>query len=417
MTQKTFQKTGWREVTLGEVAEVQNGYAFKASDFSSQGIFVIKIKNVASGEINLKDVGFYDNETSKLEKFFIEKGDILVSMTGSHISQISSAVGKVAIYKLNKKALLNQRVGNIKPKNGVDKKYLSFLLSQPNVQIFWGNKAGGSANQANISPNIIKSYQFLLPPLPEQRAIAAVLSSLDDKIELLREQNKTLEETAQMIFGEWFGKYWVDRPEELPEGWRVGIVGNFVDIRGGATPSTKNPDFWDGNIAWTSPKDLSNSKEMFLLQTEKKITEEGLKQISSGLLPKGTLLLSSRAPIGYLAISSIEMAINQGYIAFLPNQYFSNYFMLLWLKANMKAVIGAANGSTFLEISKSSFKKIECVAPPRKLLEEFNILIRPLFEKILSNLNQIQTLSTLRDALLPKLMRGEVKCLNRDFKD
>ena len=143
----------------------------------------------------------------------------MVSMTGSHISQISSAVGKVAKYNLETGSLLNQRVGKIYPKeNLLDNKYLWYLVVQTEVQFFWGNKAGGSANQANISPSIIKSYQFISPSLPEQRAIAAVLSSLDDKIELLREQNKTLEVTAQAIFKEWFVNF------NFP-----GAIGKMID--------------------------------------------------------------------------------------------------------------------------------------------------------------------------------------------
>lgn len=196
---------------------------------------------------------------------------------------------------------------------------------------------------------------------------------------------------------------------EIPAGWRVNNLGNVVDIRGGTTPSTANPDFWGGDIHWTSPKDLSNSKGLFLLDSESKITEVGLSQIGSGLLPRGTLLLSSRAPIGYLAISNIEISINQGYIAFLPGHYFSNHFMYLWLKNNMRGIVNAANGSTFLEISKSSFRNIESVVPTKGILDIFDLLVKPSFEKILSNTLQIQSLSRLRDLLLPKLMKGELR--------
>ena len=253
-----------------------------------------------------------------------------------------------------------------------------------------------------------------------------MLSAFDDKIELLREQNKTLEAIAQTLFKRWFvefnfpdennqpyrdsgGKMVDSELGEIPERWRVGKLGDYIEIRGGTTPSTNNPDFWNGNINWTSPKDLSNSNEVFLLSTEKKITEEGLNQISSGLLPKYTLLLSSRAPIGYLAITAIETAINQGYIAFLPSVHLPNYFMYLWLNRNMNIVEGSANGSTFLEISKSSFREIESIIPTKDILQKFDLIVKPIFAKILFNLCQIQTLSQLRDALLPKLMRGEVR--------
>lgn len=294
-----------------------------------------------------------------------------------------------------------------------DKKFIYYLATSPKFREIAIKAMTGTSGRQRVQTEQLINTNFFIPPLTEQRAIAAVLSSLDDKIELLREQNKTLEDVAERLFQEWFGRYGID--DDLPVGWKVGKFDDVTDIRGGTTPSTKNPNFWDGNLAWTSPKDLSNSRETFLLQTEKKITAEGLKQISSGLLPRGSLLLSSRAPIGYLAISDLEIAINQGYIAFLPNQYFSNYFMFLWLKLNMQEVINASNGSTFLEISKSSFRNIECVIPAEDILKSFDVIIQPLFQKILSNLHQVKIISTLRDALLPRLMQGDVRAHSNSF--
>jgi type I restriction enzyme S subunit len=305
-------------------------------------------------------------------------------------------------------------------KDEIITKFLSYILKNINVSPYITG-----AVQPKLTKENLYSISFLIPENEmEQRAIAAVLSSLDDKIELLREQNIILEATAQAIFKEWFVNFnfpaaackMIDSElGKIPEGWRVVKLGDVVDIRGGTTPSTENQDFWNGNIAWTSPKDLSNSDGIFLLKTEKKITKDGLKKIGSGLLPVGTLLLSSRAPIGYLAITNIEVAINQGYIAFLPDKYLSNQFMFLWLKLNMNTVIGSANGSTFLEISKSSFRNINCMVPENIILEKFSNLINPLFKKMLNNSLQIQTLSSLRDALLPKLMKGAIRV--RGFND
>jgi type I restriction enzyme S subunit len=264
-----------------------------------------------------------------------------------------------------------------------------------------------------LNKSNFESLSFEIPQsIEEQKAIAAILTAFDDKIENLQAQNKTLESIAQTIFKEWFGKYQIG--DDLPEGWRVGKLGEVVKICGGTTPSTKNINFWNGNIHWTSPKDLSNSKEMFLLSTQKKITEEGLKQISSGLLPKKTLLLSSRAPVGYVSLTNIKLAVNQGFIALYPNQYLSNNYMYLWLKTNMRIVENAANGSTFLEISKTSFRNINCIIPEKNILNKFDNLVNPLFQKTLSNLLQIQTLKQTRDTLLPKLMSGQIRA--EEFK-
>ena len=285
--------------------------------------------------------------------------------------------------------------------NQIKKEFLFYLLSD-NKFFDYTVKTSKWTKMPRWDKDAIRKYPILLPTIPEQKEIASILSSFDDKIQLLRKQNETLEKTAQTIFQEWFGKYSID--DELPEGWRIGKLGEVVEIKWWTTPSTQNPDFWDWNISWTSPRDLSNSKELFLFQTESKITDEWLKQVSSGLLNKWTLLLSSRAPIWYLAIADIEVAINQGYIAFIEWNYFSNKFMYLWLKLNMQIVLSSANGSTFLEISKSSFRNIECVIPGKNILNEFDISIKPMFDKIRSNLIQIGSLSKSRDELLPKLM-------------
>lgn len=272
----------------------------------------------------------------------------------------------------------------------------------------------------------IPLFRFIVPPLHEQKAIAVVLGCLDDKIELLREQNETLETLAQTLFKQWFidfnfpdengnpykdsgGKMIPSELGEIPEGWKTDKIDEYVSISGGGTPSTKEPAYWDGDIAWSSPKDLSDRPDAYLFKTNKMITDQGLNSISSKLNPIGSLLLSSRAPIGYVAINDIPIAVNQGYIVFAPHQYLSNQFMFLWLKKYMHLVNNAANGSTFLEISKKAFKEIETIIPDQMALSTFQDLIEPVFDKLKSNLKQVQTLTQLRDALLPKLMKGEIR--------
>ena len=207
---------------------------------------------------------------------------------------------------------------------------------------------------------------------------------------------------AETLFRQWF-------VEEAKEDWEEGVLGDILAVKGGSTPSTKNPDYWNGNIHWTTPRDLSNNTGIYLLDTLRKITEKGLEKISSGLLPKGTLLLSSRAPVGYLAFSNVPIAINQGYIAILDDKGFSKYWIYLWLKENMDYVKSHANGSTFQEISKTSFKALVVTLPPEDLRNKFNSIVIPIFDKIRKNTLQIRTLEKLRDTLLPKLMSGEVR--------
>lgn len=253
-----------------------------------------------------------------------------------------------------------------------------------------------------LNRNHIHEYKINTPPVKEQKVIASVLSSLDDKIDLLHRQNKTLESMAETLFRQWF-------VEEVDDSWILSSIGEVFDIKGGATPSTKESLFWNGNINWTSPRDLSGAKSIYLLSTERQITELGLSKISSGLLPNNTLLMSSRAPVGYLAITDIELAINQGYIAILEHENFGCEYMYLWCKVNMDIIKNSANGSVFQEISKASFKKIPFLIPDDERVKSFNKQGKILFKKIKSNTKNIQTLENLRDTLLPKLMSGEVR--------
>ena len=254
----------------------------------------------------------------------------------------------------------------------------------------------------SLNRNHIHSIRVIIPDLTEQKSIAAVLNSLDDKIDLLHRQNQTLEAMAATLFRQWF-------VEEAGEDWEEVTLDDVISVKGGTTPSTKEPAYWDGDIPWTSPRDLSNHDSVFMFDTVRKITEHGLAQIGSGLLPVGTVLLSSRAPIGYLAIADIPVAINQGYIAIVCDKILSNHFMFLWCKANMEEIKNAGNGSTFEEISKSTFKALRFVMPLKERLWNFDETVSPTFEKIKTNQKQIRTLETLRDTLLPKLMSGAVR--------
>jgi type I restriction enzyme S subunit len=278
-----------------------------------------------------------------------------------------------------------------------DAKFIYYFIFSLELQ----NYDVGSSNPT-LNRNHIHLLPIIIPDLHEQKAIASVLSSLDDKIDLLHRQNVTLESMAEALFRQWF-------VVEAKEEWEEKCIGDIFDIKGGTTPKTNVAEYWDGDIYWTSPRDLSTAQSTFMFKTGRRITQKGLLQISSGLLPVGTLLLSSRAPIGYLAITCINVAINQGYIAIMPESILGNYYMYLWCKHNMEEIKCAANGSVFQEISKSNFRKLPFILPSKEHCNAFNKIIQPFFERISSNQTQIHTLEKLRDALLPKLMSGEVR--------
>ena len=289
----------------------------------------------------------------------------------------------------------------------------------------------GSA-QASLNRNFVYPMQIEVPGRDEQESIASVLGALDDKIELNRRMNETLEAMARAIFKDWFVDFgptrakmegrapylapdiWSLFPDRLddegkPEGWSNSTIGQEVDVVGGSTPSTKESVFWGGDIAWATPKDLSSLSTPVLLGTERSITDAGLSQIGSGLLPVGTVLLSSRAPIGYMAISQIPVAVNQGFIAMVCKKRLSKVFVWLWTQANMEAVHQNANGSTFQEISKANFRPIPMTVAIGDILGAFDEVVVPLFERIVANEREDRTLAATRDLLLPKLMSGEVR--------
>ena len=377
--------------------------------FVESGINFIKSEAVGyDGRIDKSTFVFITEEThEKLKRSQLQEGDILFSMAGIFLGK--NAIVTEDVLPAN----TNQALAIIRLKRDIaTPKYIHYYLRQADM-VKKINSMSGQSAQPNINFEEIKSIEVEVPDLISQNEITSILSSLDNKIELNIQMNETLEAMAQAIFKEWFVNFNFpgfdgELVDGLPKGWRMGALGDMVDVKGGTTPSTTVEEYWNGEYYWSTPKDLSNIHSSVLLDTERKITEAGVKQISSGVLPKGTLLLSSRAPIGYLAISQVPISINQGYIA-IQGKLVSNLFMLFWLKQNMNAVKGKANGSTFQEISKSSFKEIETSIPEQGLLKLFDEVVYPIFERIVANEIQTKTLTQIRDGLLPKLMTGKIE--------
>lgn len=288
-----------------------------------------------------------------------------------------------------------------------------------------------------VNRNHLHEALATIPPLSVQKEIAGSLGTIDDRIALLRETNATLEGIAQAIFKSWFVDFDPVRakmegrapvgmdddtaalfPNELaeselglvPKGWSVMSIGDVIETVGGTTPDTKNSTFWEPPVhCWTTPKDLSRISSPILLDTERKLSDQGLAKIGSGLLPSGTLLLSSRAPIGYLAVTQTPLAINQGYIAMPPGGLLPPLYMLFWCREYMEIIKGRANGSTFIEISKKAFRPIPVAVPPSRIIQAFTNVVSVLFSGIVNNELQVQTITDLRDTLLPRLISGQLR--------
>ena len=248
----------------------------------------------------------------------------------------------------------------------------------------------------------IYSIKVDLPDLKTQRRIVRLLECFDDKIALNNKINENLEKQAQALFQNLF----IDnaRPE-----WKQGTVCDLGSIIGGSTPSKSKPEYYtDSGIAWITPKDLSVNKSKFIYHGENDITELGLKNSSANVMPKGTVLFSSRAPIGYIAIAAGEVTTNQGFKSIVPKSEIGTAFVYYFLKYNLPVIEGMASGSTFKEVSGATMKKVLAFIPDTETLNKFQRFCEPLFaqQKVLEIQNE--SLAELRDSLLPKLMAGEI---------
>jgi restriction endonuclease S subunit len=318
--------------------------------------------------------------------------------------------------------------------NKEDASYLYWVLRTPQYRNYCAGHAMGSAVVA-LSRRDFLTYP-VPPPTVERRTAVTLFDAIEERIEVNRRMSETLEAISRVLFKSWFVDFDPVRAKaegrdpdlpkhladlfpdsfedsdlaEIPKGWRSTTIGNLSDVVGGSTPSTQEPSYWDGGEHyWATPKDLSTLAVPALLETERSITDAGVTQISSGLLPRGTLLLSSRAPIGYLAIAEVPVAINQGFIAMKPKPEVSNLFLLFWAEFSHEMILSRANGSTFLEISKGNFRPIPVIAPTKDVMAAFDERVRPLYKRIVENELESRTLTVLRDALLPKLVSGELR--------
>ena len=248
----------------------------------------------------------------------------------------------------------------------------------------------------------LRSISVLLPPIAEQRAIAEVLGALDDKIESNR---RVIGLSSDLIAATWRERFGDSEAED----WPTAPIGEVASVVGGTTPKTGVPEYWDGDIHWATPKDLSRLVSVPLLDTERHISDLGLAKISSSLLPIGTVLLSSRAPVGYVAIAEVPVAVNQGFIALVPGNLLPSVYLWQWLVAHMDDIKARANGTTFLEVSKASFRPIPLAVPPADRVATWAELAEALYRQIVQQEREVQLIQELRDTLLPKLLSGELR--------
>lgn len=289
-------------------------------------------------------------------------------------------------------------------------KYCFDMLQQDCKQISQGTA------QDNLSWQKLSTIEFPAPPIEKQRRIADILSAYDDLIENNQKQIKLLEEAAQRLYKEWFvdlrfpGYENTKIVDGVPEGWKTLHISDVCDTIGGGTPSTKVKEYYqDGNIPWVTPTDITKNNSLVLLGTATKITNEGLNNSSAKMVPPGTILMTSRASVGFFGICDFPVCTNQGFISCIPYQQNMQMYLLYNLLSRVDEIRGKAGGSTYLEISKKIFRDFEIIVPDTQLLNMFQTTTEKSIELLRILSKQIIELQEARDRLLPKLMSGELE--------
>ena len=271
------------------------------------------------------------------------------------------------------------------------------------------------AAQPQLPIRDIKRIQLTIPPIPMQRAICDVIFTYDDLIETNRRRIALLEESARWLYREWFvnlrfpSHELVKKVDGVPEGWKQETLGDVTEAIGGATPSTNRADFWDGDIVWLTPTDVTRNDCLYLPDSFRKITISGYNGCSTKLLPAGTIFMTSRASIGFFALLDQPACTNQGFISVVPKLAIARNFFLFHLMNRVDEFESKATGTTFKELSKKAFRELQVLMPTESTLTEFQLLTEPLIEQVTTLKKQTVQLIKARDALLPKLMSGEIR--------
>lgn len=387
-----------RMTQLKTIADIQTGpfgSQLHKEDYVETGTPIVTVEHLGNRvftEQNLPRVS--DSDKARLIKYTLSTGDIVFSRVGS-VDRCSY------VDKSHDGWMFSGRCLRVRPTELVDSLYLYYYFCLEETKQFVRNIAVG-ATMPSINTKLLGEVEIALPNLNNQKRIAAVLSSLDDKIENNQKLNDNLEQQAQAFFQELF----IDNAG--PE-WVLGTISDLGAVVGGSTPSKAKPEYYtETGIAWITPKDLSINKSKFISHGENDITELGLKNSSATIMPEGTVLFSSRAPIGYIAIAAGEVTTNQGFKSIIPKPEIGTAFVYYFLKYNLPIIEGMASGSTFKEVSGSTMKGVPAVIPDSDTITRFNDFCTPIFaqQRILEEQNQ--SLAALRDNLLPKLMSGEI---------
>jgi type I restriction enzyme S subunit len=413
----------WDSIRLGDVMEVKHGYAFDGRYFADAGEYVLLTPGNCheSGGLKLKGdkEKYFTGEFPP--EFLLNEGDMLVVMTD--LINRAPILGGSFLIPEGSKYLHNQRLGlvQVTDEKRIDRMFLHYLL---NTHEYRG-QVRGSASGATVrhtSPGRIKACRVRIPAdVSYQSRVGAALAAYDDLIENNRRRMKLLEDAARLLYQEWFvrlrfpGHERVRVKDGVPEGWLRKRIGDIADCVGGGTPSTTVPAYWeDGTVTWVTPTDVTRNQHFVLLDTEKRITEAGLNNSSAKLVPPHTVLMTSRASVGFFAVAGREVCTNQGFISIVPQDAALSTYLLFHLSERVEEIRAMGSGSTYPEVSRGKFRELSVVTPPTRLVADFDEQATLLLRHIRVLKQQNEKLRAARDLLLPRLMSGEVNVSRKD---
>lgn len=363
----------WKECKLGDLLELKYGKDHKALNDGNIPVYG------SGGIMRYVDTFLYDEESILIPR----KGTL------NNIFYINNnpfwTVDTIFWSKINKEKVFG--------------KYLFYELKT----IDFSNLNVGSA-VPSLTTKVLNEIDILLPPLEEQKAIAEILSSLDDKIDLLHRQNKTLEELAQTLFRQWF----IDGNEILISSWEEKPLEFFGNIICGKTPSKSKKEYFDGDVPFIKIPDMHGNT--FIFNTVDSLSQSGKESQKNKTLPPKSICVSCIATVGLVSMNTIESQTNQQINSIIPSKEFYRYYLYLYMKSSYEFLHTMASGGTAtLNLNTGDFSKMEILKPDDETLNKFHNIVETMFDKIFNNQKQIQTLEKLRDTLLPKLLSGEIK--------
>ena len=408
----------WKEYKvediISEISMGPFGSDVKKEVYTSFGVPILNGSNLQGFKLKEDSFGYVSEEkANSLKKCNAYRGDIVVTHRGT--------LGQIVYIPNNSKFdryVISQSQFRFTCNNDIVRPdFLVYLFHTKEGQ----HKILSNASQVGVpalarATTTFRQIKVKIPSLSVQTKITNILSSLDDKIEVNRRINEQLEELAGALFKSWFvdfepfkdGEFVDSELGMIPKGWKVGTLSDIGDVVGGATPSKSKSEYYtDNGISWITPKDLSINKDKFISKGEIDITELGYSKCSAKMMPRGSVLFSSRAPIGYIAIAKNELCTNQGFKSVVP-QLAGTAFIYYYLKNNVSNIESMASGSTFKEASGALMKSLNVIVPESNILQDFEEKVCSIFDKQESLEEEIHHLTTLRDTLLPKLMSGEI---------